>query len=70
MRYRQCLLAKNGKSYQLAWIPAQLAITGKILRIKEDNGWKVEKVYSSAPEEYLSEYMANPHREWRDATDI
>ena len=45
---KQCFLSR-GSARQMAWIPAPLAIEGKFVRIADENGWKVEKVYAAAP---------------------
>ena len=46
MIYKQCVLRKKNK-VDIAWIPAVYAITNKFLRINNDNGWLVEKVYNT-----------------------
>lgn len=45
MHYKQCVLEKC-KVKQTAWIPEQFAHAGKILKIKDNNGWKVVEVGS------------------------
>jgi hypothetical protein len=40
---RQCVLRKHNR-YQVAWIPAQFAVKGRYVRLKDDDGWKVETV--------------------------
>lgn len=70
MLYRQCLLVKSEKIYQLAWIPRQFAVVGKPLRLRDEDGWVVDKVYSSCPVDYLLTYMQDAHRDWRSVTDI
>ncbi|KKN11219.1 hypothetical protein LCGC14_1028770 [marine sediment metagenome] len=43
--YNQCLLVK-GKRQQVAWIPGKFALMGKILRLKDEDGWLVSQVYN------------------------
>ena len=31
----------------VVWLPAQHATVGRILKIKEDNGWKIMATYST-----------------------
>jgi len=48
--YTQCQITK-GNGYQIAWIPTTFAVIGKIIKIKEidgwDDGWKVSNVYGT-----------------------
>jgi hypothetical protein len=52
VRYRQCLLIK-GIAQQMAWIPEKFAEVGKYVRLHDDDGWRIEQAYMSAPEEYV-----------------
>ena len=52
MQYKQCILEKS-QYQQTAWIPKHLAITGKLLTIKDDPGWVVVYVANTA-QEYAS----------------
>lgn len=55
MMFKQCTLEKNNIK-QTAWIPEEFAHIGKILKIKEDNGWKVLSVGSQRlTQDYVSE---------------
>lgn len=45
VRYRQCELRK-GPAVQVAWIPAAQAVPGKVLRLREEEGWRVTQVYA------------------------
>lgn len=50
MMYRQCKL-RRGKRYRYAWLPDRYTVQGKYLRIRDEDGWLVEEVYSAEPEE-------------------
>ena len=41
--YCQCELQKDDK-HMVSWIPERYAIQGRILKLKNDNGWKVMSV--------------------------
>ena len=45
-QYTQCEL-RRGQTQQVAFIPDHFAKRGAYLRIGEENGWRVEKVYGS-----------------------
>lgn len=69
MYYFQCVLQKGSKR-DVAWIPQQYALPGKILRIGHDNGWRVTKVFS-VPLEYTEDNKNS--RDWlrtRKVSDI
>ena len=40
---RQCKL-QNGNRHLTAWIPVKFAVRGKILRLIDDDGWRVTDV--------------------------
>jgi len=46
--YTQCELVKQNV-FQVAWIPTQFAVVGKIIKIKENgrwnDGWKVKHIF-------------------------
>ena len=48
-RMKQCRLQK-GDRYQVAWLPVKFAVTGKYLRLHDEDGWLVVKVYAQAQE--------------------
>lgn len=50
MMYRQCKL-RRGTRYRYAWLPDRYAKQGKFLRIRGEDGWRVEEVYSAESEE-------------------
>lgn len=45
--YRQCRLVKEGRLFQVSWLPEKFAVVGKILKLRNednnewDNGWLV-----------------------------
>ena len=51
--YRQCFL-RRGTAQQVAWIPEELAVHGKFVRIKDEDGWKVICVWQRASNEWLT----------------
>ena len=50
--YRQCELV-NGDKRRVAFIPNEKAKAGKILRIGDEDGWRVAKTYDVLSEEDL-----------------
>jgi len=50
MNYKQCLL-KKGESGRVTWLPEKFAKKGKILRLKDDDGWVVKDVWGTDTEE-------------------
>ena len=70
MTFCQCLLLK-GKTSQLAWLPEKFAVQGKYVRLLEDNGWMVDKVYPNRiTEQFLFEYKDRQFKNQRKVTDI
>lgn len=67
--YRQCTLTR-GTTSEIVWIPEQFAVSGKYLKIKDDNGWQVTHVGTSRTEgSYLKEHERN-YLTQRQASDI
>jgi len=75
--YAQCLLSiiiNKDFIYTVAWIPAEYAVMGKTLKIKDDygnwrNGWVVDQIYSIRNQEFVLRH----ERDWvkqRQASDI
>ena len=52
MNYSQCKLRK-GNLNQVTWIPSKFAKVGKVLRLKDDDGWVVTEIWKTEPEEYV-----------------
>jgi hypothetical protein len=70
--YCQCRLAKkteSGESIQHSWIPQKYAIVGKILRLGNDNGWRVTHVWETETEEIVKA-RERAYKRWREVTDI
>ena len=44
--YTQVLL-KRGAETQVVWVPSEFAVVGKYLRLRGDDGWRVEEAYAS-----------------------
>lgn len=55
MNFRQCKLQKDNRVL-VSWIPDKFAKIGKLLRLKEDDGWKVIEVYDSMSEDRVKAY--------------
>ena len=54
--YKQCELSKGSRK-QIVWIPEQFALLHKYLKILDENGWKVNKIFSRQNEEYVLNHM-------------
>ena len=66
---KQCILRKGVKE-QTAWIPVKFAIVGKILKLEDDDGWKV---ISTGLVSYQSTYVIDRSQDYkrtRKASDI
>lgn len=50
--YKQCTLQK-GNTIQTSWIPEEFAKSGKYIRLKDDDGWKVIGVGFRASEQQV-----------------
>ena len=72
MKYYECLLynVNNGRR-RTEYIPEKYAKVHKILRIGEENGWRVKQVASeSAVDEKDAMMMRHIHMTHRKVTDI
>jgi hypothetical protein len=67
-KYTQCKLRKKN-IFQYAWIPSEFAVLKKVLKIKNDNGWVVEEVYSSLAKEHV-EIHERDYKKQRQASDL
>jgi hypothetical protein len=67
--YRQCVL-KNGSITTTAWIPEKFAESGRILEIKEVNGWIVQHVGSTRKDSESVKLMERLHTKHRKGCDI
>ena len=50
MNYKQCQLIKNN-SICVTWLPEKFAKSGKIIKLKNEDGWKVQAVWGIDSEE-------------------
>ena len=55
MKHVQCLLRK-GETKQVAWIPEKFAKRGKVVRLRDEDGWRVVETYTSKPPEFVREH--------------
>jgi len=67
-KYIQCRL-KKGYMIRTAWIPENKAEIGKILKIKNENGWLVTNTFSTLDRVDVK-IQERIHKTHRDATDI
>ena len=68
LTHTQCTL-KKGSTFQIAWIPNRHAVMGKYLKLREDNGWEVIRIGSTAPSSKVL-IMRDIYRHHRSITDI
>lgn len=66
--YTQCKLIKKNKT-MITWIPQKYATLGKILRLKDEEGWVVVAKYETLDYNELKGRF-NLHKHWREYTDI
>lgn len=67
--HTQCNLAK-GNLRDTCWIPSKFAVLGKIIRIKEEDGWEVIGVGNMKMASEEIEKRKNDYRTQRQASDI
>lgn len=67
-RYTQCRLIR-GRTKQVAWIPTELAVKGKVLEIKGERGWRVIGVGATVDESYVKEHERD-YLKQREASDV
>jgi hypothetical protein len=67
--YRQCDLAR-GTMRQTAWLPIAFAKHRKYLKLLDQDGWQVTKVYDDALPEAIVAVSRSEHRDHRKVTDI
>jgi hypothetical protein len=68
MLYVQCQLSR-GTTRRTAWLPQKFAVVNRVLKIKDEDGWRVEicgeKMEEKEPEERSRDYL---HQ--REASDV
>ena len=67
--YRQCGLSK-GSLRQVSWIPEQFATEGRIVRLLEDDGWRVDSVGESRKSDDFVRAHERDHAGHRARTDV
>ena len=50
----------KGTVQQIAWIPEQFATQGRYVRIRDNDGWRVQAVYGRLEKEYV-EWKSRDH---------
>jgi hypothetical protein len=66
---KQCVLNK-GNLWMTVWIPAKFAVKGKILRLKDDDGWRVDEVNTTIlPYLYLKD-ISESYKNTRKVSDV
>lgn len=71
--YRQCTLTMQDgplTAQQVSWIPEEFAVVGKVLKIKDQDGWRVKDVGSHRQSE---DYIQDHERDYvghRKRTDV
>jgi len=60
----------NGNVHDTCWIPSKFAVAGKMLRIGQEEGWKVTSVGSLRVDSKYIEERKNDYRSQRQASDI
>jgi hypothetical protein len=66
--YKQCLLRKNN-TFQTAWIPTKFAHINHCVKLKDEDGWIVQRVFSTSSEKYLRDHERD-FKNQRSASDI
>lgn len=61
--YKQCLL-RRGDTQQIVWIPEELAVHGKFVRIEEEDGWMVKCVWQRANRDWLTDNLRDMRKEF------
>lgn len=59
--FKQCILQKCKKK-QTAWLPEKFAHIGKLLKIKDEDGWKVIEVGS---QQFTEEYVLDRQQDYK-----
>lgn len=69
--FKQCRLEKKGREDKVAFLPRQYAQKGKILKLKDvdgwDNGWTVSGVSNK---EVPQNRLPHEHTHWRARNDV
>jgi hypothetical protein len=68
VKYKQCELS-NGTRRQVAWIPEKFAQTGKVLRLHDEDGWRVKSVGSVTLTGDIVSERSQDYKRTRQASD-
>lgn len=68
MNYRQCLLQKGTKG-KITWIPEKFAKKGKVIKLKDENGWIVKEVWGRDTEENVKA-RERVHLRWAEGRGL
>ena len=69
IKYKQCVLRK-GYAQQVSYLPSKFAIDGKLVRLKDDDGWEVVFVSDNEITEDLALLQRDVYRNHRNTTDV
>jgi hypothetical protein len=73
MNYKQCSLKRRtskGYAYTTSWLPIKFAILGKILKLKDIDGWKVISVNDEERTQEQVNMLSREYLKHRNITDI
>ena len=62
LTYTQCKL-KKGNFNRVTWIPTKFAKVGKVLRLKDDDGWVVQEIWKIEDESAVKA-REREHDQW------
>ena len=72
MDYIQCRMSKRtekGSLKQVAWIPEKFAIEGDYVKLKQEDGWRVDEV-GGRQSDYDNNQRSRDYKKQRAASDI
>ena len=68
--FRQCRMSKPGFQDEVAWIPEKFAVKGKVIKLKEDDGWTVDHAGTMRKTNEEMQRIRDEHRTHRQQTDV
>lgn len=68
MNHRQALLVK-GAVRKVAWIPQKHAVVGGMVRLHDEDGWRVDAVYSVMESSFVQD-RERDYRYQRRVSDV
>jgi len=73
-KYKHAVLKKNNGDTQVSWIPAEFAVEGRYLKLKENDkwvdGWQVITAYPALVDGTFIHERERDYKNHRKATDI